>query len=250
MNNIDFTNLGGFPLEQDTLDFMQLSYGGPLGAIARLCGDKTILTGVVVTGGAVSSGWIAVNGELILFQGGALGASVVISSTPTSVTFDDGNIREAYFIKTATCGAVGDFPFSDLSRVGIVPSGLISMWSGAIGAIPSGWLLCDGTNGTPNLSGMFIAGYNAADTDYDAIGKTGGAKTFTLSQANLPPVQIDVPIPVGSTSQGQTGSGKITCGSEPNEPSPGPTLKTAALGSGVAFDKRPSFFTLAYIIKS
>src|SRR5690625_615574 len=50
-----------------------------------------------------------------------------------------------------------------------IPSGLISMWSGALNAIPSGWALCDGSNGTPNLTDRFIV---AAGGDY-AVGDTG-----------------------------------------------------------------------------
>lgn len=44
------------------------------------------------------------------------------------------------------------------------------VWSGAIIAIPSGWALCDGTNGTPDLRDRFIVG---AGTTYDPA-DTGG----------------------------------------------------------------------------
>ena len=44
-----------------------------------------------------------------------------------------------------------------------VPSGAIMMWSGTIATIPSGWYLCDGTNGTPNLTNKFIIGADADD---------------------------------------------------------------------------------------
>lgn len=37
---------------------------------------------------------------------------------------------------------------------GIVPTGGIIMWSGS--TVPTGWYLCDGTNGTPNLTSKFI----------------------------------------------------------------------------------------------
>ena len=30
-----------------------------------------------------------------------------------------------------------------------VPTGFIGMWSGSASTIPTGWALCDGTNGTP-----------------------------------------------------------------------------------------------------
>ena len=56
---------------------------------------------------------------------------------------------------------------------GEFPSGLIVMWSGLLSAIPSGWLLCDGDNGTPDLRSKFIKG-SAPGVE---PGVTGGAAT-------------------------------------------------------------------------
>ncbi len=67
---------------------------------------------------------------------------------------------------------------------GLVPSGTIVMWNGTV--IPTGWALCDGTNGTPDLRGMFIAGYDPGDPDYDTVGGTGGEKTHTLTTSEMP----------------------------------------------------------------
>jgi hypothetical protein len=53
------------------------------------------------------------------------------------------------------------------------------MWSGAANAIPSGYVLCDGNNNTPNLSGRFVVGYSASDSDFD-VNDTGGSKNATL----------------------------------------------------------------------
>ena len=52
-----------------------------------------------------------------------------------------------------------------------VPSGCILLWSGSIGSIPSGWALCNGTNGTPDLRDRFIVG---AGSTY-AVNSTGGS---------------------------------------------------------------------------
>ena len=57
-----------------------------------------------------------------------------------------------------------------------VPSGGIIMWSGTIANIPSGWLICDGNNGTPNLLAKFVKGVATAGTD---PGATGGAATHS-----------------------------------------------------------------------
>lgn len=35
---------------------------------------------------------------------------------------------------------------------------IIAMWTGAISTIPTGWVLCDGTNATPDLRSRFIKG--------------------------------------------------------------------------------------------
>ncbi len=53
---------------------------------------------------------------------------------------------------------------------GGVPSGTITLWSGAIVDIPSGWYLCDGNNQTPNLKNRFVVGAGGSF----AVGDSGG----------------------------------------------------------------------------
>lgn len=53
------------------------------------------------------------------------------------------------------------------------PIGTVIYWENS--AIPSGWQLCDGTNGTQNLINRFIYG---ASIDGD-VGAVGGASTHT-----------------------------------------------------------------------
>lgn len=56
-----------------------------------------------------------------------------------------------------------------------IPRGIITMWSGAVNAVPYGWHLCDGTANTPDLRNRFIVG---AGNSY-APGNTGGALSYT-----------------------------------------------------------------------
>jgi|AGTN01.1.fsa_nt_gi Microcystin-dependent protein len=89
-------------------------------------------------------------------------------------------------------------------------TGEMLLWPGS--AAPQGWLLCNGTavsrtayaalyavigtaygsgdGGTtfnlPDLKGRVPVGYQAADTAFDRLGETGGAKTHTLAAAEMP----------------------------------------------------------------
>ena len=78
-----------------------------------------------------------------------------------------------------TSGTIAD---ARLSSSSLFVTGMIMLWSGAANAIPSGWVLCNGSNGTPNLQDKFVVG---AGSGY-SVGNTGGAASVTLTTAQLP----------------------------------------------------------------
>lgn len=83
------------------------------------------------------------------------GSSVVIPQGTIDTVYSDGtNISTAKTVRAA------------------FPVGGIVMWSGSIATIPSGWFLCDGTNGTPDLRDRFVIGSGLLY----AVGATGGSK--------------------------------------------------------------------------
>ena len=85
---------------------------------------------------------------------------------------DDGNIDAlSYNLKTV------------IQQLGVIPNGLISMWSGALADIPSGWALCDGENGRPNLTDKFVKGIATTHTE---PGLTGGSHSMLLTVDNMP----------------------------------------------------------------
>lgn len=66
-----------------------------------------------------------------------------------------------------TAGKLDGSAMTNLSNIpsgaGIIPAanvfpsgGFVAMWSGLVAAIPTGWQLCDGTNGTSDLRDKFI----------------------------------------------------------------------------------------------
>ena len=69
-----------------------------------------------------------------------------------------------------------------------IPTGGILLWSGSIGSIPAGFVLCNGNNGTPDLRDRFVVG---AGSTY-AVNATGGSAdaivvshTHTIENATL-----------------------------------------------------------------
>ena len=78
---------------------------------------------------------------------------------------------------------------SNLTGVQGVPTGCILIWSGAANAIPSGFVLCDGSNSTPDLRNKFVVGASnsSGDTTYPGVspGATGGsADAVTVSHSH------------------------------------------------------------------
>lgn len=64
----------------------------------------------------------------------------------------------------------------------MVPSGGIIMWSGSIATIPTGWYLCDGNNGTPDLRNQFVVG---AQSDVGGVPQTNLTGSLTSSGGSI-----------------------------------------------------------------
>lgn len=97
---------------------------------------------------------------------------------------------------TASAGNLLSWTGSDYAWAAGVPSGIIAMWSGSTLSIPSGWVLCDGLNSTPDLRDRFIVG---AGSTY-AVGDTGGANTVALAAGEMPSHTHGVGNLAGNTS--------------------------------------------------
>jgi len=128
-------------------------------------------------------------------------------------------------------------------------SGMVLIWSGAANAIPSGWVLCDGQNSTPDLRGKFVVGYHDSNGDYD-VGDTGGAETVTLTTNEMPAHTHTATTKgtAGSHSWTQFGAGRNDW-NYPGENSRG-SATTASAGGGAAHENRPPFYALCYIMKT
>ncbi len=68
--------------------------------------------------------------------------------------------------QTLTTNGAGQLSWRDA-----IPCGSIIMWTGDIDNVPTGWALCDGTGGTPDLNDRFPRG----TTNAASVGTTGGS---------------------------------------------------------------------------
>lgn len=84
-----------------------------------------------------------------------------------------------------------------------IPAGFIGMWSGTIAEIPAGWLLCDGTSGTPNLTDKFIQGAKVSAPPGGTGGSTNHTHTATAT-SNLDRDVTAVPLGAGFPSVSHT----------------------------------------------
>jgi hypothetical protein len=62
-----------------------------------------------------------------------------------------------------------------------IPAGGIFLWSGSIGSIPAGYVLCNGSNGTPDLRDRFVVG---AGSTYAVDGTGGSANAIVVSHTH------------------------------------------------------------------
>jgi len=164
-------------------------------------------------------------------------------------------------------GGVTQSEFALLSgQTSLVPAGVILLWSGSIGSIPSGWNLCDGTNGTPDLRNRFVV---AAGDTY-AVGATGGADSVTLDASQIPGHTHTFSGSTNTTGahthtvaagNSSGGSNIITTGNARSNDTSYTTSSagdhshtfsgtTASTGGGGSHENRPPYYALAYIQKA
>jgi hypothetical protein len=78
--------------------------------------------------------------------------------------------------------STGNLAATSFTGNGTIPVGVIVMWSGSVASIPTGWALCNGSNGTPDLRNRFVVG---AGNVYNP-GNTGGADSVNLTVTQIP----------------------------------------------------------------
>ena len=134
-------------------------------------------------------------------------------------------------------------------------SGMIIAWSGSVANIPSGFVLCDGNNNTPDLRDRFIIG---AGNSY-AVDATGGSKDATLPThfhhafklGNSSESRFNSTLTASNYAASGTGAGNLNEAynivSKSSEADVG---KTSDEGSSATNANLPPYHALCYIMKT
>ena len=192
--------------------------------------------GFTVAGTLTSSGTLAVTGGVTLDGSAGTSGQVLLSA-------GSGN--------TPTWGSG-------------FPSGGIIMWSGTIATIPSGWYLCNGSNGTPDLRNRFIVGAHS-DTSgvaYTTITgsntQTGGTKdAIVVSHTHTATVTdsghlhtYNYPSSIGLAGGGNNLSAGGGSSTNTSTATTGITVTNSTTGSSGTDQNLPPYYALAFIMKA
>ena len=193
---------------------------------------KTTNNGVTITGtvsatafsgdGSALTGISDTNTQLSTEQVQDIVGGMVSGNTESgiTVTYDDAG--------TGT----GKLNFSVINAF---PSGGIIIWSGSVSNIPSGWVLCDGNNSTPDLRNKFVVGAysDSANSAWPnlAPGHTGGAATDTVNISDTADVVFG-PNATGTASKA------------------GSSSATVSISDSDTVDTLPPYYALCYIMKT
>lgn len=178
--------------------------------------------------------------------------SPALTGTPTAPTASAGTnttqLATTAFVQTALAGAF--------------TTGMIMMWSGTIATIPTGWVLCNGSNSTPDLRNKFIIG---AHSDTAGVAYTTITGSNTLTGGTKDAIVVSHTHTATSTDSGHTHTQNGFGGSSPGlttsaTPISGSsttgtgfaniTTTIASTGSSGTDQNLPPYYALAFIMKT
>ena len=155
---------------------------------------------------------------------------------------------------------------SGLSGIESFVTGMIILWYGNTGNIPTGFVLCDGSNSTPDLRDRFVVGAGSAYSP----GNSGGSSSVTLSESQLPSHNHSASSSVNDPGHHHEYIDQYVSINNGYRPWPannndcaqrnidttnattGITVSTTIgnTGSGSAIENRPPYYALCYIMKT
>ncbi|PQL95211.1 phage baseplate protein [Apibacter adventoris] len=216
MNKLEYNNAGGFPMTTNRLEDIQETYTPPINGLAAMAGDLAIISGCNESGNnIITDGFVFINGEIFEFRGGIKLANITLFEEKINKEFENGKqkvvITKRYFtfgtgaqnykwedfkrimpLKTLTETFENKVSRSELEQLKnevtllkkqnavFQAGGGMVLWNKPANQIPAGW------REVVDWRGRMPVGFDPNQEEFNQIGKTGGSKTHTLFQTNLP----------------------------------------------------------------
>jgi len=161
----------------------------------------------------------------IVYSGGGTPITVSITTVDPILIYSKQEIAELYIVENE-------------SGFGYVPIGGIIAYCGTKENLPTGWTLCDGSHGSPNLVDRFVRG-----TDWGRIGIVGGKDFYRLTVPQLAKHRHEV-FARNAISPGAGGSSGTVVGGITQV-----SMYTEYEGNSELIDNRPCYYQLAYVMR-
>lgn len=220
MNTINFIQTGGVPLTNNVAAEFEKAYS-IFNAYGAMAGDKTIISGCVKNGTAVSDGFVYVKGELFYFEGGNESENVFLNVENVDKVFEDQTTKTLIKIRSLKFGNATEnvWAWSEFKRIDTMLSlmerlntleasqiitnaklaiftqgGVVFPWFKSVDDIPEGF--------APvwNIAGKTIVGLDPNDTDFDTVSKLFGSKKHKLTTSELPKHRFKIASTTGQNS--------------------------------------------------
>jgi len=127
-----------------------------------------------------------------------------------------------------------------------LPIGSIVIWSGTVASIPTGWQLCDGTNGTPDLRDRFLVG---ASQDSGGLSMTNVSGSLTKIGGEAKHTLTITEMPAHSHSYNKAIPGGEWGGDDGHQSTGHIVENTGLTGGGQPHNILPPYYALCFIMK-
>lgn len=227
LTNVDLTS--------QVTNTLPTNRGGTGQTVTQYCSLTTNVSGTLpVANGGTGATTLTANAALI---GNGTGAMLGLSpGTSGNIMSSNGSTWVSQGLASIVApGASGNVLTSNGTTwaSAALPSGfvagMIMMWSGTIATIPTGWVLCNGSNGTPDLRDRFIIG---ASQDSGGVARTNVTGSLTQTGGSKDSIVVSHTHTASSsvTDPGHTHTANIV--NEILAGGPFSTVRSVPLGSG------------------
>lgn len=125
------------------------------------------------------------------------------------------------------------------------PIGAIVIWSGTAENIPTGWHLCNGKDGTPDLRDKFVLGAG----EKHPVDKTGGVEEVALTVEQMPRHNHPISTAMGGGQNTTSANSRTVLQANPSTSPTNSNDVVLEIGESNPHPNMPPYYALCYIMK-